>query len=110
MRAFRAGAPFGIPDERALSDWLKSLQPTLFDASFEPSLTSKSPPQGQDMITASANTAYGPGVTLAEVEAFKEKYPLNSRVVKVNGKLVEQIFRAGDKKIPPGSTPRSSRA
>jgi dipeptidyl-peptidase-3 len=102
VRAFRAGAPFGIPDERALSEWLKSLQPTIFDASFEPSLTSKSPPAGQDLITASANTAYGPGVTLAEVEAFKEKYPLNSRVVKVNGKLVEQVFRAGDKKISPG--------
>ncbi|HLL00276.1 MAG TPA: peptidase [Myxococcaceae bacterium] len=102
VRAFRAGAPFGVQDERALSEWLKSLQPTIFDASFEPSLTSKSPPQGQDLITASANTAYGPGVTLAEVEGFKEKNPLNSRLVKVNGKLVEQVFRAGDKKTPPG--------
>lgn len=102
VRAYRAGAPLGPKDERALSAWLKELQPTIFDASFEPSLTSKSPPAGQDLITASANTAYGPGVTLAEVEGFKEKFPLNSRVVEVNGRLVEQIFRAGDKKIPPG--------
>jgi dipeptidyl-peptidase-3 len=102
VRAFRAGAPFGVPDERALSAWIKTLQPTIFDASFEPALTSKSPPEGKDLITASSNTAYGPGVTLAEVEGFKEKFPLNSRVVKLNGKLVEQVFRTGDKKIPAG--------
>jgi dipeptidyl-peptidase-3 len=102
VRALRAGAPLGVTNERDLSVWLKALRPTIFDASFEPSLTSKSPPPGQDLITASANTAYGPGVTLAEVEDFKEKFPLNSRVVKVNGKLVEQVFRAGDKKTPPG--------
>jgi dipeptidyl-peptidase III len=102
VRAYRAGAPFGVKDEHSLRSWLKELHPTIFDASFEPSLTSKSPPPGQDMLTASANTAYGPGVTLAEVERFAEKYPLNSRVVKVNGRLVEQVFRAGDKQLPPG--------
>ncbi|MDY7229058.1 dipeptidyl-peptidase 3 family protein [Hyalangium rubrum] len=102
VRAYRAGAPFGVKDERALRTWLKDLQPTIFDANFEPSLTSKSPPQGQDMITASANTAYGPGVTLKDLEDFKEKNPLNSRVVKVKGKLVEQVFRAGDRKVPAG--------
>ncbi|WP_224368816.1 dipeptidyl peptidase 3 [Hyalangium versicolor] len=102
VRAFRAGVTFGVKDEYALRTWIKALQPTIFDASFEPMLTAKSPPQGQDMLTASANTAYGPGVTLAELEDFSEKNPLNSRVVKQDGKLVEQIFRAGDKKIPPG--------
>jgi dipeptidyl-peptidase-3 len=102
VRAFRAGAPFGVKDEYALRAWLKELQPTIFNASFEPILTVKSPPEGQDLLTASANTAYGPGVTLKDLEDFEEKNPLNSRVVKENGKLVEQIFRAGDKKIRPG--------
>ncbi|MBN1206888.1 MAG: peptidase [Myxococcaceae bacterium] len=101
-RAFRAGAPLGVKDEHALRAWLQELRPTIFDAAFEPALTAKSPPEGQDMITASANTAYGPGVTLKDLERFSERYPLNSRVVKVNGKLVEQVFRAGDKRIPPG--------
>ncbi len=102
-RAFRAGNnPFGVKDEHALRAWLKELQPTLFNASFEPTLTAKSPPAGQDLITGSANTAYGPGVTLKDLEDFEEKNPLNSRVVKVDGRLVEQIFRAGDKKIAPG--------
>ena len=54
------------------------------------------------MLTASANTAYGPGVTLKDVERFQEKNPLNSRVVKENGKLVEQIFRAATRAWPPG--------
>ncbi|ADO70155.1 dipeptidyl-peptidase 3 family protein [Stigmatella aurantiaca] len=102
VRAFRAGASFGVKDEVALRGWLAGLRPTIFDASFEPSLTSKSPPPGQDMVTASANTAYGPGVTRADLEEFKEKYPLNSRVVKENGKLVELVFRSGAQKIPPG--------
>ena len=103
VRAFRTGKdPFGFKDEHALREWLKELQPTIFNAAFEPTLTAKSPPEGQDMLTASANTAYGPGVTLKDLEDFNEKNPLNSRVVKVNGKLVEQIFRAGDKRIPPG--------
>ncbi|HYH96968.1 dipeptidyl-peptidase 3 family protein [Hyalangium sp.] len=102
VRAFRAGATFSVKDEYSLRAWLKELQPTIFDASFEPTLTAKSPPEGQDMLTASASTSYGPGVTLKDLERFQEKNPLNSRVVKDNGKLVEQIFRAGDKKIPPG--------
>jgi dipeptidyl-peptidase III len=102
VRAFRAGVTFGVKDEFALRTWIKSLQPTLFDAAFEPTLTAKSPPAGQDMLTASANTAYGPGVTLKDLERFQEKNPLNSRVVKENGKLVEKIFRAGDKGIAPG--------
>jgi dipeptidyl-peptidase-3 len=95
LRALKAGAPLGVADEAGLKALLKDLGPTLFDASFEPSLTSKTPPPGQDILTASSNTAYGPGVTLKDLEGFEEQYPLNSRVVKVDGKLVEQVFRAG---------------
>ena len=46
VRAFRAGRPMGMKDEYALRAWLKEAQPALFDANFEPSLTSKSPPAG----------------------------------------------------------------
>ncbi|RYZ41196.1 MAG: peptidase [Myxococcaceae bacterium] len=103
-RALAAGAPYPVKDEAALKVWLQDLKPTLFDAAFEPQLTSKAPPPGQDLLTASSNTAYGPGVTLKDLEGFQEKYLLNSRVVKENGKLVEQVFRAGtpDGKVKPG--------
>ncbi|MBJ6765459.1 peptidase [Myxococcaceae bacterium JPH2] len=104
VRALKAGAPLGVKDEAGLKAWLTELRPTLFDASFEPQLTSKAPPPGQDLLTASANTAYGPGVTMKDLEGFNEKYPLDSRVVKQDGKLVEQVFRAGtpDGKVAPG--------
>lgn len=95
VRAMKAGAPFGVKDEAALKTWLGGLGRSLFDAGFEPQLTAKTPPAGQDLLTASANTAYGRGVSLKDLEGFQEKNPLNSRVVKVDGKLVEQVFRAG---------------
>jgi dipeptidyl-peptidase-3 len=48
-----------------------------------------------DILQASANNFYS-GVTLAEVNAFHEQYPLNSRLIKgSDGKLVEQVYRAG---------------
>jgi dipeptidyl-peptidase-3 len=102
-RALKAGAPFGVKDEAALKAWLGGLRPSLFDPDFEPRLTAKAPPPGQDLLTASANTAYGRGVTLKDLEGFQEKNPLNSRVVKVDGTLVEQVFRAG---TPDGKVPR----
>jgi dipeptidyl-peptidase-3 len=94
-RALKAGAPLGVKDEAALKTWLGGLRRSLFDAGFEPQLTSKTPPEGQDLLTASANTAYGRDVTLKDLEGFQEENPLNSRVVKVDGRLVEQVFRAG---------------
>ena len=80
-----------------------SLRPSLFDPEFEPMMTAKSPKGGLDIIQASSNNFYL-GVTLAELKGFTEKYALNSRVVKENGKLTEQVYRAGtpDGKVAPG--------
>ena len=66
-------------------------------------LTVKNPSGSQDPLEASANNLYQ-GVRLSDLEGFQEKYALNSRLVKKNGKLVEQVYRAGtpDGKIPPG--------
>jgi dipeptidyl-peptidase III len=69
-----------------------ALNASFFDPNFEPMITAKNPPPGQDIIQASANNYYS-GVTLAELKDFSEKYRLNSRVAKVNGKLVEQVYR-----------------
>ncbi len=80
-----------------------ALRQSIFDPEFEPMMTAKSPKAGQDIIQASSNNFYF-GVTLADLKGFTEKYALNSRVVKQNGKLVEQVYRAGtpDGKVPPG--------
>ncbi len=79
------------------------LRASLFDPDFEPSVTAKSPRGDKDILQSSANNFYS-GVTLADLKGFVEKYPLNSRLVKEDGKLIEQVYRAGtpDGKVPPG--------
>ena len=84
---------------------LSELRRPFFDPNFEPMSTAKSPEGGLDIIQASSNNFYGPGVTLADLKNFRERYALNSRVVKVpDGTLVEQVWRAGtpDGSVPPG--------
>lgn len=96
VRARNAGAPqFAGMEEDAVRAAVIALEPAIFDPEFEPMLVSKTPPPGQDLLTASANTFYGPDVTLADVEGFKEKNPLNSRLVKKDGRLVEQVYKVG---------------
>jgi dipeptidyl-peptidase-3 len=83
---------------------VESLRAAFFDPSFEPMEITKNPPSGKDTIQASSNTFY-PGLSLADLKDFQEKYPLNSRVVKgPDGKLHELVYRAGtpDGKVPPG--------
>jgi dipeptidyl-peptidase-3 len=81
-----------------------ALRASLFDASFEPTITAKTPPPGQDIVQASSNTFYR-GVALPDLKNFRERYPLNSRVVKgADGAIREEVYRAGspDGRVPPG--------
>ncbi|HVY91687.1 MAG TPA: hypothetical protein VHA14_03020 [Bryobacteraceae bacterium] len=80
-----------------------ALKQAFFDPNFEPMITAKSPQNGLDIIQASANNYYL-GVTLADLKGFVDRHALNSRVFRQNGKLVEQVYRAGtpDGKIAPG--------
>jgi dipeptidyl-peptidase III len=82
---------------------LEGLRASLFDPNFEPMITAKNPSGGKDAIQASSNTFYE-GVSLADLKDFHDKYALNSRVVKRDGKIVEEVYRAGtpDGKVPPG--------
>jgi dipeptidyl-peptidase-3 len=99
--ALEKGADFGIKGEDKLKEKLTKLEKHIFDSQFEPLLTNKSPGEAEDIITGSANNLYH-DVTLAEVEQLEEKNPLNSRVTKVNGKIVEQVYRAGTNGISAG--------
>lgn len=80
-----------------------ALNQSLFDPSFEPLMTAKNPSGGKDIVQSSSNNFYF-GVSLADLKNFKEEHPLNSRVVKKDGRLTEEVYRAGtpDGKIPPG--------
>ena len=92
-----------IPGADALNKELSDLKPSILDPQFQPMITAKSPQGGKDIVQSSANTFYGPGVTLADLKDFKAKYPLNSRVVKgPDGSLIELVYRAG---TPDGSVP-----
>ena len=108
---FRKGAygkgAYGLPAIRSEADLtreLDALRPSLFDASFEPLITAKSPRGNLDIIQASANNFYK-GVTLADLANFHDAHPLNSRLAKdASGQLIEEVYRAGtpDGKIPRG--------
>jgi dipeptidyl-peptidase-3 len=93
--AAQAGVTLPIRAGETLDDLLARLRPMFFDPDFRPTATSKTPPEGQDILTASANNLYV-GVTMADLEGLVEQYPLNSRVVKTaGGAVVEEVYRAG---------------
>ena len=109
-RAYRSGAyksaAYGLPalaNDEALIRELDSLQPSLFDAAFEPTITAKSPQGKLDILQSSANNFYH-NVTMADLKGFQEKHPLNSRLVKGASGLTEEVYRAGtpDGKVAPG--------
>src|SRR4029450_8077156 len=53
-----AGATFPTQNGETLDATLKRLQPMFFDPDFEPSVTTKAPPPGKDILTASYNILY----------------------------------------------------
>ena len=92
--AAQAGATFPSSNGESLDALLARLQPMFFDANVDPIVTNKTPGAGKDILTASANNLYF-GVSLGDVKGFTERYPLNSRLVKRDGKLVEEVYKVG---------------
>ena len=90
------GARFPLSAGESLDDLLRRLQPMFFDATFEPSVTNKTPGEGKDILGASANNLYV-GVSMTDLDGFEERYPLNSRLVKKDAGLVEEVYRLGGK-------------
>ena len=94
--ADRAGAAFPRRAGESLDAMLARLQPLFFDQDFDPIVTNKTPGNGKDILTSSANNLYV-NVTMADLEGFREKYPQNSRLLKKNGTIVEEVYRIGGK-------------
>jgi len=92
--AAAAGARFPLRAGEPVDALIDRLAPVLFDASFDPMVTSKNPPPGQDILTASANNLYD-GVALADLDGYTERYELNARLVKTDAGLVEEVYRVG---------------
>ena len=99
--AQKSGAKFPLRPGETLDAMLKRLQPLFFDPAVDPIVTNKTPGAGKDILQESANNLYV-GATMKDLEGFKERYALNSRVVKRDGKLIEEVYRVGgryDKEI-----------
>ncbi|CAN5662689.1 dihydrofolate reductase [soil metagenome] len=90
------GAALPTRSSESLAQLVERLHPLFFDLSVDPVVTSKTPGEGKDILEVSANNLYV-GVTMADLEGFEEKYPLNSRLVKKDGGLVEEVYRIGGK-------------
>jgi dipeptidyl-peptidase-3 len=85
------GARFATANGETLDARLQRLQPFFFDVNVDPIVTSKAPEGGKDILQASANNLYV-NVLMKDLDGFTEKYPLNSRLVKQDGKLVEEVY------------------
>jgi dipeptidyl-peptidase III len=88
------GARFDLADGETIEKRVETYARVFFDPDFEPMVTCKTPGDDQDILASSANNLYD-GVTMADLEGFEEKNQLNSRLVKRDGRLVEEVYKAG---------------
>jgi dipeptidyl-peptidase-3 len=86
------GAMWPCRNGETLEALLDRLHGPFFDPAVDQMVTCKAPGEGRDILAASANNLYA-GVTMADIEAFDEQYGLNSRLVKRNGHLQEEVYR-----------------
>jgi dipeptidyl-peptidase-3 len=92
--AAKSGARFATRQGESLDAMLARLQPMFFDPSVDAIVTNKTPGPGRDILLASANNLYS-GVSMADLKGFTERNGLNSRLVKRDGKLVEEVYKIG---------------
>jgi dipeptidyl-peptidase-3 len=90
--AAKNGASLPARGGETVSATITRLSPMFFDANVDPIVTNKTPAAGKDILTGSANNLYL-GVSMADLNGFTERYGLNSRLVKQDGKLVEEVYR-----------------
>ena len=95
-QAEKNGATFGYACSAGVEVCVDRLAPMLLDPTVDPMVTNKTPGDRRDILETSANNFYV-GVSMADLEGFDERYPLNSRLVKVNDSLVEEVYRVGGK-------------
>ncbi|HUF48200.1 MAG TPA: hypothetical protein VMM93_10315 [Vicinamibacterales bacterium] len=92
--AAAGGAVFPCRPGESLDALVDRLAGPLFDPAVDPLVTNKAPGDDRDILEASANNLYD-RVTMADLEGFEERHGLNSRLVKRDGGLVEEVYRAG---------------
>jgi len=95
------GAKFDLDKRESIAKRVEKYASMFFDPDFEPMVTCKTPGEGQDILASSANNLYD-AVTMADLEGFTEENQLNSRVAKIEGIVIEEVYKVGglyDKEI-----------
>ena len=90
--AASTGATFSTGAGESLDQKLARLAPMFFDPNVDPIVTNKTPGPGKDILNASANNLYS-GVSTSDLKGFTERNGLNSRLVKRDGRLVEEVYK-----------------
>ncbi|MGH9161387.1 MAG: dipeptidyl-peptidase 3 family protein, partial [Vicinamibacteraceae bacterium] len=90
--AAASGAEFPTKPGESLDALLTRLSPSFFDATVDPSVTNKTPGASKDILSSSANNLYA-NVTMKDLTGFTERHPLNSRLVKRDGRIIEEVYR-----------------
>ena len=93
-QAAKNGARFPARPGESLDQFVRRIEPLFFDPSVDAIVTNKTPGDGRDILRDSANNLYD-GVSMADLAVFDEQYPLNSRLVRRDGRLVEEVYRVG---------------
>jgi dipeptidyl-peptidase-3 len=88
------GARFPSRPGETLDGLLDRLEPAWFDPGCDSICTCKTPGAGRDILEASANNLYE-GVRMADLGGFTERHRLNSRLVRRDGRLIEEVYRVG---------------
>lgn len=92
-----------LAEGQSVDELVATLSPVIFDPAVMAKRVNQA--QGQDLILTSANNLYE-GITQQEVEAYYNKlkdpkdqtpisYGLNTKLVKIDGKVVELPYKAG---------------
>jgi dipeptidyl-peptidase-3 len=92
--AATAGARLPLRDGESVSGLASRLAPLFLDATRDRMVTCKTPGPGKDLLAESANNLYE-NVTMADLDGFEERHPLNSRLARRDGALVEEVYRVG---------------
>lgn len=95
-QAEKNGATFGFACNAGVEVAIDRLLPMFFDPDIDPIVTNKTPGDGKDILQASANNFYV-GLSMADLDGYEEKYPLNSRLVRNGNGLAEEVYRVGGK-------------
>jgi len=92
--AERAGARFPKRAGESTAQMIERLRGPFFEPAVDLLVTNKAPGADRDILDASANNLYE-NVRMADLEGFAEQYGLNSRLVKKDGRLIEEVCRVG---------------